>query len=113
MCNLPQGPEPVNRLRRLLHGLTELPQIRSPVLVDLPIGVGYDLKLILGIYHLEMVYVRAVVDVSVDCGFLIFCKSGVFRQPSDDEGPQTVNSNLDALGHVRVLNWTNHQHLEN
>lgn len=66
--------------------------------------------LILGVDHLEMVYVRPSVDVFVDGGLLIFCKSGVWRQPSDDERPQTINANFDALGHVCVLHRSNNQH---
>lgn len=66
--------------------------------------------LILGVDHLEMVYVRPAVDVFVDGGLLIFCKSGVWRQSSDDQRSQAFNANFDALGHVCVLHRPDNQH---
>lgn len=66
--------------------------------------------LILGVDHLEMVYVRPSVDVFVDGGFLVFCKSGVWRQSSDDQRSQAINANFDSLGHICVLQRPDNQH---
>lgn len=111
MCSLPKAAEPVDRLVRLVHRLAQLLQIRTPLFVDLPLGVGHDLVLIVRVHHLEVVHMRAVVDISVDGGLLIFRKSGVGRRSPDDEGPQGVNADLDAPRNIEVLHRPDLQHL--
>jgi hypothetical protein len=69
--------------------------------------------LIVRVHHLEMVYMRACIDISVDGGLLIFQESGVRRRSSNDEGSQGVNADSNTLGYVCVLHWPDHRHLAN
>ena len=91
-----------------IHGLAQLVEIWTPVLVNLPLGVGYDFFFVLGVHDLQMAHVESffgfvLVDVAVYAGFCFFHVAWIWRWASYGEGSETGDPETDALWHVCVV----------
>ena len=54
---------------------------------------------------MQVMHMRAGIEISVHRVFLVLQTSRVWRRPLDDETSESRGSKSDALSHICVLDW--------